>query len=132
MKEIEQNHKPARLNNKVQNFRHGLFLSLSHIDERTKLGKACKLLHEYLHSFVGESTIVTELLISRIVYKSIKCFMYENTDIKKKVLDESVGKLYLSYTNSLRCDLAELNRLASAPREQDLMSYLKENYQTSK
>ena len=58
--------------------------------------------------------------------------MYENTDIKKKVLDESVGKLYLSYTNSLRCDLAELNRLASAPREQDLMSYLKENYQTSK
>ena len=69
------------------------------------------------------------MLLSRIIYKAIKCYYYENTDIEKKALDESAGKLYLAFTNSLRCDLAELNRLAVAPKEQDLMSYLKEHYE---
>jgi hypothetical protein len=122
---------PAGLSPKIQKFSHGLNLnfSLNQIDKRTKLGQAQKLLQDYLRAYVGETTIISELLLSRIIYKAIKCYYYENTDIEKKALDESAGKLYLAYTNSLRCDLAELNRLAAAPKEKDLMTYLKENYE---
>lgn len=121
---------PAGLSPKIQKLSHGLNLnfSLNQIDKRTKLGQAQKLLQDYLRAYVGETTIVSELLLSRIIYKAIKCYYYENTDIEKKALDESAGKLYLAYTNSLRCDLAELNRLAAAPKEKDLMTYLKDNY----
>jgi hypothetical protein len=133
MAKSTQNHKPqvpAGLSPKIQKYSHGLNLdfSLNKIDKRTKLGQAQKLLLDYLRSYVGESTIVSELLVSRIIYKAIKCYYYENHDIEKRALDTSAGKLYLAYTNSLRCDLAELNRLAVAPKEKDLMSYLKENY----
>jgi hypothetical protein len=129
-----QNNKPnvpAGLSPKIQKYSHGLNLNfdLNKIDHRTKLGRTQKLLQDYLRAYVGESTINTELLISRIIYKAIKCYYYENYDIQKKALDTSAGKLYLAYTNSLRCDLAELSRLAAAPKEQDLMSYLKENYE---
>ena len=130
----EKNSKPlpnkSPTKNPMQPYNHGLLLdfSLNKIDHRTKLGRAQKLLQDYLRSHVGESTITTELLISRIIYKAIKCYYYENYDIQKKALDESAGKLYLAYTNSLRCDLAELNRLAQAPKEQDLMNYLKKHY----
>jgi hypothetical protein len=122
---------PAGLSPKIQKFSHGLNFSLNKIDNRTKLGRAQKLLQDYLRAYVGECTIITEMLLSRIIYKAIKCYYYENTDIEKKALDESAGKLYLAYTNSLRCDLAELNRLAAAPKEKDLMSYLKEHYEKS-
>jgi hypothetical protein len=130
MAEKEQINKPVGVANKVNHYRHGLNLdfSLNKIDHRTKLGRAQKLLQDYLRAHIGESSIVSELLLSRIIYKAIKCYYYENHDIQKKALDESAGKLYLAYTNSLRCDLAELNRLAQAPKEQDLMSYLKEHY----
>lgn len=122
---------PAGLSNKIQKYNHGLNLnfSLNQIDNRTKLGRAQKLLQDYLRAYVGESTIITELLLSRIIYKAIKCYYYENYDIEKKALDESAGKLYLAFTNSLRCDLAELNRLAAAPKEKTLMEYLRENYE---
>ena len=134
MAESAQNNKPAvpmGLSPKIQKFSHGLNLnfSLNKIDNRTKLGRAQKLLQDYLRAYVGETTIISELLLSRIIYKAIKCYYYENTDIEKKALDESAGKLYLAFTNSLRCDLAELNRLAVAPKEQDLMDYLKEHYE---
>ena len=93
------------------------------------MGKAYKMLQDYLRAYVGESTIVTEMLINRIVYKSIKCYLFESQDIEKQMLDDSAGTLYLSYTNSLRRDLAELDRLATAPKENELMTYLKENYE---
>jgi hypothetical protein len=122
---------PAGLSNKIQKFSHGLNLnfSLNQIDKRTKLGQAQKLLQDYLRAYIGECTIVSELLLSRIIYKAIKCYYYENTDIEKQALDESAGKLYLAYTNSLRCDLAELRKMADAPKEKTLMDYLKENYE---
>lgn len=121
--------------NPMKFFDHGMYLtfSLNKIDRRTSLGRAQQLLWDYLRAYVGECSVVTEMLLSRIIYKAIKCYHYENTDIKKKDLDLSAGKLYLAYTNSLRCDLAELNRMAAAPKEKDLMTYLKENYgKTSK
>jgi hypothetical protein len=130
MAKKQQNIKPAGLGNKVQHYRHGLNLDFNKgIDGRTQLGKAHKMLEGYLRAYVGESNIVTELLINRISYKAIKCYLFESQDIEKQMLDDSAGTLYLSYTNSLRRDLAELDRMAVAPKENDLMTYLKENYE---
>ena len=114
---------------KKHSYRHGLYLDLriGNIDERTSVGKAHKALTGHLRQFVGESTVITELLLSRIVFKALKLYLFESEELGKPLSE--MLPVYLSMSNSLRRDLAELNRLASAPKEQDLMDYLKENYE---
>jgi hypothetical protein len=112
----------------MQPYRHGLYLDLriNTIDERTSIGKAHKALTAHLRQFVGESTVITELLLSRIVFKALKLYLFESEELNKP-LDDHIA-VYLSMSNSLRRDLAELDRMASAPKEKELMAYLKENY----
>jgi hypothetical protein len=115
-------------NNAMQPYKHGLYLDLriGAIDERTSVGKAHKALTAHLRQFVGESTVVTELLLSRIVFKALKLYIFESEELNKP-LDNNIA-VYLSISNSLRRDLAELDRFAAAPKEADLMDYLKEKY----
>lgn len=112
-------------------YRHGLHLDLriGTVDERTQVGKAHKALTAHLRQHVGESTIITELLLSRIVFKALKLYLYESEELGNPLNDQI--SVYLSISNSLRRDLAELDRFAAAPKEQDLMSYLKEHYEKS-
>ena len=113
---------------KLQSFSHGLYLDLriNTVDERTSIGKAHKALTSHLRQFVGESTVITELLLSRIVFKALKLYLFESEELSKPLSE--MLPVYLSMSNSLRRDLAELSRMASAPKEQDLMDYLKSNY----
>ena len=114
---------------KLQPYRHGLHLDFEsrEIDTRTKLGKAHQALKHHLREFVGEGTVVSELLISRIVFKSLKLFLFETSDIENPIAD--LPPAYLSMSNSLRRDLVALSQVAgkktTAP---DLMEYLKNEY----
>ena len=114
--------------NAMQPYKHGLYLDLriGNIDERTSIGKAHKALFGHLRQFVGESTVITELLLSRIVFKALKLYLFESEELGKPLSE--MLPVYLSMSNSLRRDLAELNRFAAAPKEQDLMGYLKKHY----
>lgn len=109
-------------------YNHGLYLDLriGKVDERTSIGKAHKALTGHLRQFVGESNVITELLLSRIVFKALKLYLFESEELGKPLSD--MLPVYLSMSNSLRRDLAELNRLAAAPKEKDLRTYLEENY----
>ena len=114
---------------KLQPYRHGLHLDFEsrEIDTRTRLGKTYKVLKTHLREFVGESTVISELLISRIVFKSLKLFLFECSDMGNSITD--LPPVYLSMSNSLRRDLVALSQLAgSKTTTPDLMEYLKENY----
>jgi len=112
----------------MQPYRHGLYLDLKigDIDARTQTGRAHKALTSYLREHVGDGSVIKELLISRIVFKSLKLFSYESEELSKGLSDNI--SVYLSISNSLRKDLAELDRMAAAPKEQDLRAYLAEHY----
>ena len=114
--------------NAMQPYKHGLYLDLriGNVDSRTAVGKAHKALTGHLRQFVGESTVITELLLSRICFKTLKLYLYEAEQLNKP-LDNQIS-VYLSISNSLRRDLAELARMAAAPKDADLMDYLKQNY----
>jgi hypothetical protein len=116
-------------NTKLQPYRHGLHLDFEsrEIDTRTKLGKAHKALKQHLREFVGEGTVVSELLISRIVFKSLKLFLFESSDIENPIAD--LPPAYLSMSNSLRRDLVALSQIAGRKTTTpDLMTYLEEHY----
>lgn len=113
---------------KKHSYKHGLYLDLriGTVDERTSVGKAHKALMNHLRQFVGESTVITELLLSRITFKALKLYLYESEKLNKP-LDDQIS-VYLSVSNSLRRDLAELGRFAAAPKEQDLANHLRQYY----
>jgi hypothetical protein len=115
---------PAR-----HSYKHGLHLDLriNTVDSRTAIGKAHKALTAHLRQFVGESNVITELLLSRIVFKSLRLYLFESEELSKPLSD--MLPVYLSMSNSLRRDLAELSRMSSTmPTEQDLKGYLEQNY----
>lgn len=107
-------------------FKHGLHLNFKAVDKRSKLGKAIDALYSYLREYTGEETIITELLISRIVFKSIKLHLFESTSFAEPIQD--LPKEYLSMSNSLRRDLAALARYAEQPETPNLDDYLKRVY----
>ena len=114
---------------KLQPYRHGLHLDFESraIDTRTRLGKAHQALKQHLREFVGEGTVVSELLISRIVFKSLKLFLFESSDMEKPIAD--LPPAYLSMSNSLRRDLVALSQITGKKTSTpDLMEYLKTEY----
>jgi hypothetical protein len=122
--------KTAKFNDtKLQPYRHGLHLDFEsrEIDTRTRLGKAHKALKQHLREFVGEGTVVSELLISRIVFKSLKLFLFECADMENPITN--LPHVYLQMSNSLRRDLVALSQVVgSKTTTPDLMEYLKEKY----
>jgi len=83
-------------------------------------------LQERLRDFVGVSNAVTDLLIHRILYKSLRLSMYETS----KILDDPFQEAdhYLPMSNSLRLDLTALASMAGKKRPPSLDDYLQENY----
>lgn len=83
------------------------------IDKRTRLGKAITFISDQLRAYVGEGNPVTEILIERITYKTIKLCTYEITHYEH--LESEEKALYLPMSNSLRLDLQTLAGLAGKP-----------------
>jgi len=109
---------------------HGLraHIDFHAIDYRTKLGKTIKALGNQLREFVGEPTPVSELLISRIVYKGIKLAIYEAHCLEN--LENKEADHYLPMANSFRLDLQALAQLAGkskAPSYEEIMKRLEAN-----
>ena len=67
---------------------------------------------------MGGSTTASELLISRICYKTIKLSLYEASSLTSLVNVESAH--YLPMSNSLRLDLQALAELAKKQPPGDL------------
>lgn len=105
----------------------GLYIDLALVDGRTRLGKTITVLRNSLREYVGVSTPATELLIQRIVFKSIRLSMYEcaalNDGPGAKPADH-----YIPLSNSLRLDLQALAQMAGKPQPPDLDDYLRKTY----
>jgi len=110
--------------------KHGLYLQLNGIDGRTRLGKTVIALRDVLREYVGESTPVTELLVQRICYKSLRLGLYEASQLVN--LEEAEVDHYLPMANSLRHDLALLATMAGKPKAPNLNEYLKTHYGSGK
>ncbi len=106
--------------------KHGLYIQVNGIDGRTRLGKTISALRNQLRNFVGESTTGSELLIARIVYKSIRLGLYEAA--KFADLEGGEADHYLPMSNSLRLDLVALATMAGKPKVPDLDEYIRANY----
>ena len=111
---------------KAKYVKHGLYLDVKAIDGRTRLGKTITALKKELSDFVGKPTIVSELLVQRITYKSIKLLLYESTQLHKFKTGEADN--YLPMANSLRLDLQVLAQLAKKPKAPNLDEYLGARY----
>jgi len=111
----------------IPNFRHGLFLDVSKIDGRTRLGRTVKGIKDALREYKGEPTIVSEMLIHRIVFKAVRLTLHEISVLKDPSIVESDA--YLPMANSLRLDLQALEKMAdSGKKAPDLDEYLKTAY----
>ena len=108
--------------------KNGLHLNLSLVPPESDTGKVIEILRTALREFVGveQATPVTELLIHRITYKSIRLSMYEASNIGNPEAHEV--KHYISLSNSLRLDLAALAAM-TGKNEDDLYHQWKEAHQ---
>lgn len=103
--------------------RHGFYMSLENVDGRTCLGKAIKRLRERLREYVEEATPATEILIERILYKSIRISLYEANRLNNPAKESDH---YLPMSNSLRLDLQVLSQLAGRVKSPSLDEILRE------
>jgi hypothetical protein len=104
---------------------HGLYkkIDLSTLDGRTKLGRAAKEIQTDLQNFVGKGNVVTDLLITQIIYKALRLQLYQGNNFDNPK-DSEVAH-FIPLSNSLRLDLQELARLAGEARPPSLDDYLK-------
>lgn len=109
------------------NFKHGLYMDPADIDGRTRLGRTIRGIKDALREYKGESSIVSEMLIDRIVYKAIRLCLYEVNVLKDPNMVESDA--YLPMANSLRLDLQALEKMVGTGKKApDLNEYLKNVY----
>ena len=80
--------------------RSGLYTRIEEnaLDGRTTVAKLIKELKNGLQEYVGETTIASEMLIQRIIYKHIRLSAYENSFIEC----EWVMRAVLRYVRALR------------------------------
>jgi len=110
---------------------HGLYKKLSDLDNRTALAKSVTELKDYLIQWVQNPNPAAEILIQKIVYKTIRTSLYEASVLKKLNLGDDDFKEsdhYLPMSNSLRLDLQMLAKMAGRSQEPDLGAYLAEKY----
>jgi len=103
-------------------------IDLNYIDQRTTLGSVVKILQDELRAYVGEPNVVTDALSHRIIYKIVRCSLYETGQLQKDAAVNEEADHYLSMTNSLRSDLQLLARFAGKSKPPNLDDYLKEVY----
>ena len=97
-------------------------LDLEKLDNRTSVAKAVKSLRESLREYVGDGNIISELLISQIIYKAIKLHFYTTACLQD--LQNVEAPHFLPLANSLRLDLAELQKMAGQSKPPSLDDYL--------
>lgn len=120
-------------NKKPQNTqtKHRLYceIDINKLDKRTRAGQAIIAMGDRLRDFVCVNNAVTDMLIQRILYKSLRLSMYETS----KIFDDQFQEAdhYLPMANSLRLDLAALAGMAGKPKAPDLNDYLKRVYEES-
>ena len=111
--------------------KHRLYceIDINKLDKRTKAGMAIMAIGDRLRDYVGVNNAVTDMLIQRILYKSLRLSMYETS----KIFDDQFKEAdhYLPMANSLRLDLTALAGMAGKPKAPDLNDYLKRVYEES-
>lgn len=103
---------------------HGLYrkIDLATLDGRTILGRAAKEIKADLQAFVGAGSIITELLITQIVYKTLRLKLYQGNNFNNPIDFEAAH--FLPLANSLRLDLQELAKQAGQAKPPSLDDYL--------
>ena len=122
----------ALKNEKSKFYKGGLRLELAydHLDGRTRVAKSIKAIRDDLRKYVGETSAVSEILISRISYKALKLSLYELSSLQN--LENQEAHYYLPMANSLRLDLQALEVLTGRPQPPDLESYINAKYRDKK
>lgn len=105
-------------------------IDLNYLDQRTTLGSVVKLLQDELRAYVGESNVVTDGLSHRIIYKIIRCSLYETAQLKDNAPVDMEADHYIALSNSLRYDLQLLAKFADKPKPPDLDHYLRKVYES--
>lgn len=95
---------------------------LEDVDGRTRVGKSILAIKKHLREYIGNNTVVTEILISQICYKTVRLSMYTHACLKDARQMES--QYYMPMANSLRSDLQALAGLVGESRPPDLNDYL--------
>lgn len=103
---------------------HGLYrkIDLATLDGRTILGRAAKEIKAELQAFVGTGSVITDLLIQQIVYKTLRLKLYQGNNLDNPVDFEAAH--FLPLANSLRLDLQELAKQAGQSKPPSLDDYL--------
>ena len=120
MREASRNNKNA--------VKTGLYLNLEKLDGRTAPARAKKEILNALRDYVGNVSILHEILIHEICYKTIRLGEYEITKLTDgKGMDEADH--YIPLSNSLRLDIQQLERMVDKnQRAPDLTEYVKKAY----
>lgn len=106
----------------------GLYLDLSKLDGRTSIAKAAKQVLEALREFVGDTTVIHEILLHRITYKTIRLSLYEAAKMEENGMAKEADH-YLPMANSLRLDIAQLEKMVGNGRKlPDLDEYVEVTY----
>jgi hypothetical protein len=110
--------------------KHGLYLDLEkfRIDGRSALGQAISKSRAALSElFPNGPDAAANALISRVVYKSLRCELFETWDMASGEASATSIQHYITLSNSLRNDLNALMSMADRekpPQAPDLHEYL--------
>jgi len=107
---------------------HGSYQSLDRVDGRTR---EAKILHEVEAALVtdlgGDPSAQEVILLQRVAVKSLRCFLSEREILKHTGDGQRRQRLeqdYISWSNSLRSDLALLGLERRAKSVMDLTTYI--------
>ena len=97
---------------------------LKRIDKRTREGKTIQAARSALTDALGgDPTPQQAILIERLVFKMIKCALYERATLNGQTNGGS-DHIYLAWSNSLRLDLQALGITRKPNEVCDLRTYL--------
>ncbi len=100
------------------------------IDGRTREGKTIIAARSALISAIGgDPTPQESILIDRIVFKMLRCTLYEMATLQGTTSGGS-DHIYLAWANSLRLDLQSLGLTRKTKDVIDLSTYLKKHAKT--
>lgn len=108
-KRAEKAHKMAVRYEQGGRPKHAIWIDFKRVklDQRSKLAKTIKFIRGELVRHVGGAPSVAQsILIDRVVYKTIKCYLWETNFFSER--EQGSRDHYLALANSLRLDLALL------------------------
>jgi len=106
--------------------KHGAFtqIDIKKIDARTREGKTIIAARGALISAIGgDPTPQESILIDRVIFKMLRCTLYEMATLQGKTNGGS-DHIYLAWSNSLRLDLQAIGLDRKTKQVVDLEQYL--------